>query len=225
MTRLVEDRVLLDAFRRGERAALAEVYREYARALFGFLAGGFAFESGGKSSFFKGLAQPWAREEAVQEIFSRAFSPAARLAYDGLRPYRNYLFTIARNYVLDLLRTGDRETLVSDPPEDGSAAPSPGSDEHSVSKELSAHCEAFVASLDPDERALFEVRFRKGLSIAQTAQQLGITEHRAKRTEARLRKRFFVQMKEHGYFEGFGYGKSGLRRLSLLLVLLLGAPA
>lgn len=27
----------------------------------------------------------------------RAFAPRARAAYDGLRPYRNYLFTIARN--------------------------------------------------------------------------------------------------------------------------------
>ena len=48
MTRLTEDRALLEAFRRGERAALDEVYREYARPLFGLLREGFSFKSGGK---------------------------------------------------------------------------------------------------------------------------------------------------------------------------------
>ncbi|MGC4123062.1 MAG: sigma-70 family RNA polymerase sigma factor [Myxococcales bacterium] len=222
MTRLVDDRRLLEAFRRGEPAALAEVYREYARPLFAFLANGFAVEGGAS---FKGLRESWAREEAVQEIFVRAFSPAAREAYDGLRPYRNYLFTIARNYVLDSLRRGGREVLQ---PETSANVPAldHGPDDLAGSKEVAAHCESFVASLAPDERKVFGLRFRQGLSIEQTARDSGLTEHRVKKLEASLRKRFFVHMKGLGYFEGFGYGRTGLRRSTLgMLLLLLGGTA
>ncbi|HEY3450106.1 MAG TPA: sigma-70 family RNA polymerase sigma factor [Myxococcales bacterium] len=227
MTRLVDDRPLLEAFRRGEPAALAEVYREYARPLFAFLAHGFAVEGVGGGSVFKGLREPWAREEAVQEIFVRAFSPAAREAYDGLRPYRNYLLTIARNYVLDGLRRGGREVLQPDAStETSEPAPGNGPDDLAGSKEVAAHCEAFVASLDAEDRQVFGRRFREGLSIEQTGQATGLTEHRVKKAEARIRKRFFLRMKELGYFEGLGYGREGLRRIKLgMLLVLLGGAA
>lgn len=176
MARLVEDQPLLDAFRRGDPAALAEVYREYARPLFAFLAAGFALEGGAGALVFKGLREPWAREEAVQEIFVRAFSPAARQAYDGVRPYRNYLLTIARNYVLDGLRRGGREVPSAEPSAEAGAptATSGGPDELAGSKEVAAHCESFVAALQPQDRAIFESRFRQGLSIEQTTCTLPI---------------------------------------------------
>ncbi len=225
MALLIDDRALLDAFRRGEPAALGKVYREYAGMLFAFLANGFAFEGGAGTSVFKGVREPWAREEAVQEIFARAFSPPSRLAYDGVRPYRNYLLTIARNHVLDALRRGGREILVSEPVEWDATSPAAEADELASSQELSGHCETFVGALDPEERRVFDSRFRGGLSIEQTAKVLGITEHRAKKTEALLRRRFFVHMKSLGYFDGLGYGREGLRRLKLGMLLLLGTAA
>ncbi|MGC4116837.1 MAG: sigma-70 family RNA polymerase sigma factor [Myxococcales bacterium] len=222
MTRLAEDRELLEAFRRGDRSALMEVYREYSRAVFGLLTDGFSYESGGRSLVFRGFTLPWAREEAVQEIFARAFQPSARLAYDGVRPYRNYLLTIARNHVLDLVRGQSREVLVSEPPDEGQT-PDLASAADLDAQELQAHVAAFLASLDPYERALFEARFRSGKTIAQTAQALGVTQHRIKSDEPRLQKRFFVRMKELGYFQGFTYGRSGLRKVTLLTLLMLGA--
>lgn len=225
MSLFFEDRALLDAFRRGESTALAHVYREYAGMLFAFLANGFVFEGSRGASVFKGVREPWAREEAVQEIFARAFSPPARVAYDGIRPYRNYLLTIARNHLLDSLRRGGREVLVSEPVEDDAPSAAAQADELAGSRELSGHCETFVRTLDPEERRLFESRFRGGLSIEQTAKALGVTEHRAKKTEALLRKRFFVHMKSLGYFDGLGYGRDGLRRLKLGMLLLLGTAA
>jgi len=221
MSRLVDDRTLREAFRRGEPEALAEVYREYCRPLFAFLAGGFEFDSGGKRVFFKGLTEAWARDEAVQEVFARAFAEAARLAYDGLRPYRNYLFTIARNYLIDLARGRRRESLVVEGPEVAEAPPSTGAEEIAGSRELTALCEAFVQALAPAERAVFDARFRQGLSIALAARQAGLTEHRVKRCEAAVRKRFFLLLKQHGYFDGFGYGQAGVRRSPLPLVVLL----
>jgi RNA polymerase sigma factor (sigma-70 family) len=223
MPRLVEDRELLDAFRRGERPALEEVYREYLRPLYSLFSAGFSFDSGGRRHLFKPLTHPAEREDAVQEVFLRAFSPSARLAYDGVNPYRNYLFTIARNLVIDRFRARERnETSPLEPAEpsaeEGPARPDEGLDQ----EELALHCSAFLASLEPVERKLFEARFREGLSIEVTARELKLSEHQVKRGEKALKKRFFLAMKQQGFFEGFRYGRGGLEKLAGILVFTLG---
>lgn len=226
MSWLLEDRELQEAFRRGERAALEKVYRSYLRPLYAMLSRGFPFESGGCRRFFKGFSDPSAIEEAVQEVFLRAFAPAARLAYDGLTPYRNYLFTIARNILIDSIRLGGRHASVevveveSEAPEQGAVLAHPENDvDHA---ELVGHCERFIASLEPLERRLFEARFREGLSVEEAARCLRISEHHVKRGEKSLRKRFFHVMKAHGYFEGFRYGRAGLEKVACLFALALG---
>lgn len=224
MSRLVQDRALLEAFRRGERSALEEVYREYLRPLYSLFSAGFSFDSGGRRHLFKPLTHPAEREDAIQEVFLRAFSPGARLAYDGINPYRNYLFTIARNLVIDRLRARERDE--ASPPEpaepsgdEGPARPDAGLDR----EELAAQCSMFLASLEPVERKLFEARFREGLSIEVTARELKLTEYEVKRSEKTLKKRFFLAMKQQGFFEGFRYGRGGLEKLAGIVVLTLGA--
>lgn len=51
-------------------------------------------------------------EVLVQNTFVRAFSPSARAAYDGLRPFGSYLVTIARNLLIDEARARNRERRV-----------------------------------------------------------------------------------------------------------------
>ena len=104
MSRLLDDRGLQESFRRGEKAALEEVYREYSRPLYTTLSRGFLFGVGGVRKFLNGFSDPHAREDAVQEVFLRAFAPRARLAYDGVTPYRSYLSVIARNILIDSAR-------------------------------------------------------------------------------------------------------------------------
>ena len=43
-------------------------------------------------------------ENAIVEVFTRAFEPRARQVYDGQRPYESFLMGIARNYLLELMR-------------------------------------------------------------------------------------------------------------------------
>jgi RNA polymerase sigma-70 factor (ECF subfamily) len=226
VTRLVEDRALLDAFRRGDRAALAEVYREYVRPLYALVATGFSFESGGGRRWFAGYHDPWVQENTVQEVFARAFTPAARNAYDGLRPYRNYLFTIGRNLIMDALRARSHEEVTGSEPDAGdevAPAPAPAAEEELAARQLESHCAAFCAALDSPARALFEARFRAGLSVEETARRLQVSEHQVKRGERHLKKRFFLEMKRHGYFEGYRLGRGGLERAALLLILCAGA--
>jgi RNA polymerase sigma-70 factor (ECF subfamily) len=100
MTLLSSDRVLLEQFRAGKLEALTRVYEEYAGMIAGFLTRGFTFSSKGRALEFRGYQQPFDLENVLQETFVRAFSEPARLAYDGLTPYRSYLTAIARNLVL-----------------------------------------------------------------------------------------------------------------------------
>src|SRR5437763_656168 len=104
---LVERRELLDRFRVGQQSALAEVYRHYRPELVAFLSRGFSFRSGERTLSFRGYTQPYDLNNAVQETFARAFKESARLGYDGLRSYKWYLLTIARNFVIDEFRQRD----------------------------------------------------------------------------------------------------------------------
>ncbi|MBI5549734.1 MAG: sigma-70 family RNA polymerase sigma factor [Deltaproteobacteria bacterium] len=228
MPRLVEDRELLDRFRRGDRAAWAEVYREYAPALLAMLVDGFVFESRGRRMRFKGVREACGRDNAVQEVFARAFAPAARTAYDGLRPFGSYLFFIARNYLLDVLQQQDRERpgLEAVPEETcdpGATHGGSGPADDLERQEVAALCQGFVDSLEPPVRDLFELRFRQQESIQEVARRLGTTEHRVKQTEKILKKRFFVLMKDHGYFEGYRMNRSGIEKVAVLLLLFTGA--
>src|SRR5262245_19722724 len=105
---LVENRALLDGFRKGDRSALERVYAAYARDVAQQLKRGFTFQSGGRSCRFHGPPSAADLEDRVHDVFVRAFSDGARLAYDGLTPYKNYLYTVARNLVIDDFRKKER---------------------------------------------------------------------------------------------------------------------
>lgn len=230
MTILVEDRQLLEAFRRGETSALGRVYDEYARGLFGLLSNGFSIRVSGKGYRFNGLAEPWQLEAAVQEIFLRAFADRSRIAYDGLRPYKNYLFMIARNYVIDLFRKKSRQFIPIDRVPEPSADPYatgpqsvPAGPEDLISdKQLLEQVDLFIESLDPKERALFDERFTNGRTIVDTAQRLNTTDYRIKRDEKKIKRAFFRWMKNRGYFEGYRYRDSMVQRSITMMLMTKG---
>src|SRR6185312_11870668 len=111
MSLLIERRELLERFKKGERKALEEVYRHYVSDVANFLQRGFSFNSRERTLRFTGYAQPFDLDNALQETFTRAFRESARIGYDGLHSYRNYLFAIARNLVIDEFR--NREVAMS----------------------------------------------------------------------------------------------------------------
>src|SRR5262245_1007229 len=110
MTLFVERRELLARFRAGDRRALEETYRHYAKAVATFLSRGFVFSASGRSLRFVGYSNSFDVDNALSETFLRAFQESARLGYDGIHPYKTYLLSIARNFVIDELR---RQKFVS----------------------------------------------------------------------------------------------------------------
>jgi RNA polymerase sigma factor (sigma-70 family) len=184
--RLEHDGQLHTAFRRGDHDALARVYREQVPALRLMLTRGFAFTSRGRKLRYRGCA-PDDLDDIVQEVFARAFTEAARLAYDGQRPYRNYLFAIARNLVVQRARVATPRLLPYDelPARDELPSRSPSPDR---AFEASRQLARLVQSLGPDERSLFELRLARRYSAERAATELGWSAYRVRRTEQRLRR-------------------------------------
>lgn len=226
MTLLLERRELLERFRKGERKALEEVYRHYVADVANFLQRGFSFTSRDRTLRFTGYTQPFDLDNALQEVFTRAFKESARLGYDGLHSYRNYLFAIARNFVVDEFRNrevamspfvdhvggadrGER-ALVADGEE---AAPSPaitgegsqgGSAEADyLSQELSALYAAFVERLDEKERSFFRARFEEQRTQVDAGQVCGLSHMQSRTLEKKLRERFLKFMHARGYLEQY----------------------
>ena len=147
-----------------------------------------AMQGFGGFTGFRNLADT---DDAVSSTFEAAFAERARLAYDGIQPYRYYLGGIARNVVRTMCRKQGREIPVEDPPETLEPSAGPDAPEQAVTaREDAALLGRFRAFLG-DERLVivFEGYFGRGLSEAALAKELGMNRYRVRLDLARIRKR------------------------------------
>ncbi len=84
---------VLAGFRAGSHEALTVVYRSHLDEIAELVRRGFQLDRTSGASV-RGLTSPAEQCDLIQETFARAFSSAARQAYDGLSPYRWYLLRI-----------------------------------------------------------------------------------------------------------------------------------
>lgn len=140
-------------------------------------------------------------ENAIVEVFSRAFEPRARRVYDGQRPYETFLMGIARNYLLELSR--QREDAAGLSPEEAVAQAladdRPRADEALEDGEVAALLQAFRAELTEDETQLFELRYVEALPQETAAARLGLSRIQLRRREHKLRVRLLGYLQQHGY--------------------------
>lgn len=211
----------LARFRDGDACALDLVYRCFRRPLRRFVLRGFAFRSDGRHLHFAGMSQASDVEDVLQETFRRAFGVRARAAYDGIRPYKNYLFTIARNVVITDVTVRSRqipvgEALMRDGHSEESTPleawvrqqrqtfdpdPTPRSEERMESLEIFGLIGAFLAGLDDEHASFFRTRFLGQLSQEQTAKAMGYNRAKVRKIEARLRAEFLAHARGSGYLE------------------------
>jgi len=200
VTLLAENRDLLDAFRRGEEGALIRVYDHYAEEVARFLTVGFRVRSSQGPSRMR--LSPLDMEGALQETFVRAFAPSARAAYDGLRPFRNWLFSLARLAAIDTLRAANRIARDAVPLEDeaqdlASSGPSPEDD--LLDGELRRLVQGFLAGLPVADGAIARDRFIDGLSQETVAERLGLTRSRLRTREGAIRSAFLRYLSDSGW--------------------------
>ncbi|MHC4836701.1 MAG: RNA polymerase sigma factor [Planctomycetota bacterium] len=195
------DETLLARFRAGDRAALAAVFRAYQDEVSRVLRAGFTVRGQSGAGRVPGLRDAFEVESACQEVFLRAFRPAARAAYDGERPYGHYLFGIARNHRIDQVRRRRPEAVpVEVIYEHPSDAPSP---EAALERaERRARVARFLEGLDSRDREYVRHRFESGLSQQRAAESMGLTRIQGRRIEARvksdLKRHLFVTTGEVG---------------------------
>jgi RNA polymerase sigma-70 factor (ECF subfamily) len=208
MTIFQQDRALLDAFRKGRSKALSTVYFEYVNDIEALIKSGFTEKNSGV--FISGVRDLELVRELLQEVFLRAFSERARLAYDGIRPYSSYLSTIARNTLIDAWRSDSRNPLSARRRELGEE-----SLDVRLQKHLDSHREKesldeqihwqrcleasdeYVAGLDRISKEFVRLRFQKELPQRDVAGKLKLTRWKVrvleKRIQSNLRKHLIRQ--------------------------------
>jgi RNA polymerase sigma factor (sigma-70 family) len=213
------DKKLLAGYRKGETWAYEALYHEHAEPVRRFLVGGFTFVSRGRTCRYRGGGYAGGVgsidvDGVVQETFARAFSESTRRNYDGERPFKNYLFSIAKNLVLREFQRKERVLGVDQTDETTDMLARRGvnfgltsqshSPEHQVADDqLHTVTHAFIAELDDEEQTFFSIRFARGLTQEATAREMGVTRARIKLLEKQLRARFLERLRDHGYFVGY----------------------
>ncbi|MFP4600011.1 MAG: RNA polymerase sigma factor [Persicimonas sp.] len=209
---LLESSDSLEAFAQGDRDLLDEVYRHYVGSVEKMLRGGFTFTSQGDTIRFRGIAEPFRLREAVQETFIRAFRKKARQAYDGSRPYRPYLLTIARNLIIDRFRRRSRESELfvhlgdmayQDEDEravlervGGDTGPSP--EVSAWRKQLTETLTEFVGELDEVQSRILEEHLQGPKTQHEMADALGISRNDVRKHIRLIRKRLLRRLKSRG---------------------------
>jgi len=211
---LHKDKKLLRAYRKGETWAYEELYRMYSEPVRRFLQGGFTFVSRGRTCRYRGGNAGIDSDAILQETFARAFAASTRKNYDGERPFKNYLFSIAKNLVLREFQRRDRVLQVENTEETTDALARRGVDYGLTSSEQNPEAavqdedlmrvtRAFIADLDDEEREFFSHRFASGLTQEATAEEMGCTRARVKLLEKAMRRRFLSVLRDNGYFVGY----------------------
>jgi RNA polymerase sigma-70 factor (ECF subfamily) len=154
---------LIERAREHDAEALGEIYRRYARRVFGLCR--------------YMLDSPESAEDATSEVFLKL----QRLieSYDGSIPFPRWLLRVAGNQCIDALRRRRRGRQVIVEVEDGAAVIEVASQEPSplgavISAGERAQVRDAVAHLPENYRVPLVLRYYSELSYEEIAQQLGL---------------------------------------------------
>ena len=224
MTWLVENKDLLQGYRDGQQQAWSAIYDHYVGHLRRFVTMGFSFESRGKGFRFHGFSNPLDVDDVIQESFVRAFSESARLNYDGLHSFQNYLLAIARNVIIRDFRKVTRvvsledDASVEDGGQIGLGEPEPDAEQLLISHELVLIIKEFQQSLSHHDRGFFEKRFREQLSQDDTARRMRVSRAKVRTMERRVRRKLVRFLKDRRYLTDGAPGATGLTAMMQLLL-------
>jgi len=182
----IDERELVAALKAGDRTACVTLVKRFSPHIYRVA--------------LKLMGDPDEAEEVLQETFISACQHVKD--FEGRSSLSTWLYRIATNAGLMRLRRRRFNTVSLDEPmelEDGEIVPRQlvdwgwNPEEHALNEELRRVMDEAVAELPETLRAAFILRDIEGLSTAETAEALGITESAAKvrlhRARMRLRER------------------------------------
>lgn len=216
---LIKNPELLQAFRRGDKAAMEMVYRHYVKGVSHFMQKGFTFRSGERFFYFKGYRSPFDLHNAAQEVFRRAFEERARLSYNGVNSYSNWILAIARNMIINQFRhkeipfsqfedrsgEGGERQWDNEITEEYSGVlygtASEKQDQALEKAQLQVLIQRFMEQLSEEDRELVRVRFSEGLGQEDAAKALSSTRMKIRTQEAKVRRRLIAFLRSSGYLD------------------------
>jgi RNA polymerase sigma-70 factor (ECF subfamily) len=215
------DRELRDAFRQGLPAALERVYLAYAPEVGACLTQMFPVRARASEP---GLA-PMDLDSVLQETFLRAFKSENRLAYDGVRPYRSFLLSMARATAIDWMRAQGklaRESVPLDsaPEVQALSMEDRSPEEKALDHELRTLVADFLSQCPEEDRKLAELRFMEGQSQEAAAEKLGLSRGEVRWREKRVKRAFTEHVIRRGWLEEDRPGRSGTSAAMLMMLLM-----
>lgn len=169
---------LVHAAQDGDRSAFAQLYDRYVDVVFRYV----LFRVGDRE-----LA-----EDVTSETFLRALRRIESVSYQG-RDVGAWFVTIARNLVLDHVKSSRFRLEVATAEVDDSKPAESGPEQQLLSKVTRTALLQCVGQLGDDQRECIVLRFLQGLSVAETAKVMARNEgavkalqHRAVRRLAQL---------------------------------------
>lgn len=154
----------------GVTEAFASLYRAYVDAIFGYL----IVRTGDRSM----------AEELTSETFLRAFRQIGSVRYLG-SPFRAWLLRIARNLLLDDLKSARRRHEVSLPDHYDRASESGDPAVSVCSRVTSVELRRGMKQLTDNQRVCLELRFFEHLSVSEVARRMGRTDGAIKALQLR----------------------------------------
>lgn len=184
----------LDRLRAGDRAEFARLVDAYSRPIYRLA--------------LRMLADPQDAEDVLQQTFLKAMQ--ALPSFEARSSLSTWLYRIAANEALMLLRRRKPQLALEEEPEDEEVEPPARLADFSSLPEdvlLSAEgrrlLDRAVASLPDNLRAVFLLRDVEGLSIRETGEALGLSETNVKTRLLRARLRLRERLAEY-YAERLG---------------------
>lgn len=131
---------------------------------------------------FRLTGNPQDAEDVVQETFLRAYRQLDR--YDGRASFHTWIYRIASNYALDLLRGRKRVEQKKDenqlPVVETIPAEDPAADRLVYSAQVRERLAFAMDELSEQERTAFVLRHHEGLSIDEIGETLGLAQSATK---------------------------------------------
>jgi len=164
------DQALVDRARTGDADAFRALVESHSRALFGL-----AYRMTGNESD---------ADDVVQESFLRAYRQLGK--FNGRASFGSWIYRIAVNCSLDLVRARQRRSEHSQPaegdldPVDSLPSAEPGPDRVAFSGQMRQRLVAAMSRLSAVERAAFVLRHFEGMRIEDVGRTLGCQPNAAK---------------------------------------------
>ena len=157
------DAALVDGCRNGDRVAFETLVTRYQRPIF--------------NAAYRVLANADDASEVTQNVFLRVLEKLDD--YDGQYKFFSWIYRIAINEAIDMLRRNQREEPLDDEIDLPDAAGT-GPEQHYRDRELAARIQRVLMSMKVDDRVVLTLRHFSDLSYREIAEVLGTEEKTVK---------------------------------------------